>query len=305
MAARAPAFPSVWERAFANKPTSCSWQKLERIGNKVESKLDRPPDKPSVAGALAQQRPEAARVGTCVGDLLAHAPRYFPTSATFNLGKVTLYSSRQIATYAVQLAQSGVAPHTYISLLCFVYQRGRMATWGVFEIGGVSYDLVHLDDRRTTVQTKDAEIGILVTFEDHCFTVDAGEGDTRPKFPGSTRKDGRFCTERHGASLDIWARLDHAMKGKVWLGHQDRCLVISADTGDDDIPNHYIIPFTLERHKGVEGIHLLMRVRSGFVRTPDRYVATFGEVRFSNLVDLALKGKLPKRVTSQNRKKPW
>jgi hypothetical protein len=177
--------------------------------------------------------------------------------------------------------------------------------WGVFKHGDESFDLSHLDDRVVVVRVANVAIGIVVRFSDHCFTEDAIEGDVRPVFQGSTRDDGRFCSKRHAASLKIWDCLTYAMNGRVWFGQSDRYLVVSIDLGEDENPRYYVIPFTLERFKGVKDVSLLMRVRSAFLRTPDRHIATFGEVRFANLVTLTLNGKSPKRIDAQNRKKPW
>jgi hypothetical protein len=173
--------------------------------------------------------------------------------------------------------------------------------WGVFKHGDESFDLSHLDDCVVRV----GDVGILVRFSDHCFTEDALEGDARPVFQASTRDDGRFCSKRYAASLKIWDCLNHAMNGRVWFGENDRYLVVSIDLGEDQDPRYYVIPFTLERFKGVQGVQLLMRVRSAFLRTPNRHIATFGEVRFVNLVTLTLSGKSPKRIYGQNRKTPW
>jgi hypothetical protein len=177
--------------------------------------------------------------------------------------------------------------------------------WGVFKHGDESFDLRHLDDRVVIVRVTEADVGILVRFSDHCFTEDAIEGDVRPIFQGSTRDDGRFCSKRYAASLNIRDCLDRAMKGRVWFGEDDRYLVVSIDLGRDKDLRYYVIPFTLERFKGMKGVRLLMRVRSAFLRTPNRHVATFGEVRFANLVTLTLNGKSPKRIYAQNRKTPW
>lgn len=95
------------------------------------------------------------------------------------------------------------------------------------------------------------------------------------------------------------------MKRRVWFGEDDRYLVVSIDLGKDRDSRYYVIPFTLERFKGVTGVRLVMRIRSAFLRTPNRHVATFGEVRFANLVTLTLNGKSPKRIYAQKRKTPW
>lgn len=184
-------------------------------------------------------------------------------------------------------------------------RRGKVASWGIFQHGARSYDLSHLDERLIVVRAADFDHGILVRFSDHCFTVDAINGDQRPVFPNSSRNDGRFCEVRYQYSLGIWDLLAHAVKGKVWFGEDDRCLVVSLMTGEGDQSQHYIIPFTLERHKGHAKARLLMRVRSAFVRTPDKRIATYGEIKFATLIVTTLNGKSHKRIYDKGRKKPF
>lgn len=92
------------------------------------------------------------------------------------------------------------------------------------------------------------------------------------------------------------------MRGKVWMGQGDRYLVITVDLGEG---RHHVISLSLEKLKGRADAKLWMRVRTGFHRTDDKHVATYGEVRFVNLVGLVLKGKLPPRIYAQNRRTPW
>ena len=134
--------------------------------------------------------------------------------------------------------------------------------WGIFEIEEESFDLGHLDETVISVEIGGEQHAILVEFSDHCFTEDALPDDTRPKFPSSTRKDGRFCVKRYQASLNIWEHLDRAAGGSVWLGESDRCLVVKLTTEEGEDPLHYVIPFTLERWKGDKRAKLKMRVRS-------------------------------------------
>lgn len=176
------------------------------------------------------------------------------------------------------------------------------AKWGVFQNGGDKFDLSHLDDRIATVRMGEVDVPIFVTFSDHCFTADPEADDKRPAFPGCSRKDGRFCTKRYAASLEMWKHIERAMGGRVWMGQGDRYLVITVDLGEG---RHYIVSFSLEKLKGRADAKLLMRVRTGFHRTDDKHVATYGEVRFVNLVGLILKGKLPPRIYAQNRRTPW
>lgn len=169
----------------------------------------------------------------------------------------------------------------------------------------MTYDLGHLDEKIVTVESGGESHSILVRFSDHCFTVEAVDNDSRPKFDRSTRQDGRFCTERYAASLKIWEYLEKAWHGRLWMGEHDRYLLIAVTVGEGSDLCHYIIALTLEKITGRSDAKLLMRVRTAFVRTPDKHVATFGEVRFANLIALTLKGKSPPRIFDQKRKKPW
>ncbi|MBR1175387.1 hypothetical protein JQ617_15600 [Bradyrhizobium sp. KB893862 SZCCT0404] len=175
--------------------------------------------------------------------------------------------------------------------------------WGIFEADGATFDLSHLDQAITSIEIGGEEHAILVEFSDHCFTEEAVADDPRPKFTPSTRTDGRFCEKRYQASLDIWEHIERAMKGPVWLGEDDRCLIVKVGEGEN--PMHYVIPFTLQRWKGDERAKLKMRVRSAFIRDSGDRVATFGQVRFATLVQLTLKGKSPTRNYDRIRKRPW
>ena len=145
--------------------------------------------------------------------------------------------------------------------------------WGIFEIEEESFDLGHLDETVISVEIGGEQHAILVEFSDHCFTEEALPDDARPKFPSSTRKDGRFCVK------------------------------LTTEEGED--PLHYVIPFTLERWKGDKRAKLKMRVRSAFLRDSSRRVATFGQVKFATLVELTLTSASPRRNYDRNRKKPW
>ncbi len=175
-------------------------------------------------------------------------------------------------------------------------------TWGSFTAGGASYDLSHLDDRLLHVEVENLKYSILIQFSDHCFTEDAKPNDTRPVFRPCTRRDGRFCVQRYRASKHIWACIERAVHGKVWLGEGDRNLIIKLDVA----PNrHYIVVFTLDKLKGDQRARFRMRVRTAFERSADQIAATYGEVRFKNLITLIQQGKRPPRIYGSKRKTPW
>jgi hypothetical protein len=156
-----------------------------------------------------------------------------------------------------------------------------------------------------SVVIDDVEHCILVEFSDHCFTDDPLQNDTRPRFTPCSRTDGRFCAKRHKASLNIWEHINHAMGGWVWLGEDDRCLILKLTTEEAKYPLHYVIPFTLERWKGDKRAKLKMRVRSAFIRESGEDVATFGRIKFASLVKLTVQRKSPGRTYDRNRIKPW
>ncbi|QUS38483.1 hypothetical protein RPMA_06290 [Tardiphaga alba] len=173
--------------------------------------------------------------------------------------------------------------------------------WENFTAGGQTYDLRHLDEKIIHVEAGGTKHSILVQFTDHCFTEDAKPGDTRPVFSPGTRKDGRFSEQRYHASKQIWTCLERAVNGKVWLGEGDRNLVVKLNVGPN---SHYIIVFTLEKLKGDERARFRMRVRTAFIRSADKTAATYGEVRFKNLIVLTQQGKRPPRIYDSKRKTP-
>ena len=177
--------------------------------------------------------------------------------------------------------------------------------WPAFQSGGQTFDLRHLDETVISVEIGGEEHFILVEFTDHCFTEDPLPGDTRPTFTPCSRTDGRFCAKRYKASLNIWDHIELATSSWVWLGEDDRCLIVKLTTEEGQDPLRYVIPFTLERWKGDKRAKLKMRVRSAFILDTGNDVATFGRVRFATLVELTIKRKPPKRNYDRNRIKPW
>lgn len=177
--------------------------------------------------------------------------------------------------------------------------------WPAFQSGGQTFDLSHLDETVISVEIDGEEHFILVEFSDHCFTEDPLPNDARPKFTPCSRTDGRFCARRYKASLNIWEYINQARSSWVWLGEDDRCLIVKFATGEGQDQLHYVIPFTLERWKGDKRAKLKMRVRSAFIKDSGEYVATFGRVKFATLVELTIKRKSPGRNYDRNRIKPW
>jgi hypothetical protein len=178
--------------------------------------------------------------------------------------------------------------------------------WGVFETNGRSFDLSHLDESILTIEIDGEEFNILVEFSDHCFTEDAKPNDTRPAFKPCSRKDGRFCEKRYEATLNLRDCIERACLGSVWLGEEDRCIVVKLKAGTEGAQTlHYVVPFTLEKWKGDKRAKLKMRIRSAYLKASTDVLATFGIVKFAKLVELTVKGKKPQRNYQKNRKTPW
>ena len=148
-------------------------------------------------------------------------------------------------------------------------------------------------------------VGILVRFSDHCFTVEAQIDDVRPKYPSASRRDGRFCQQRYAASKNILGLVCSAADGRVWIGQQDRFLIIQLKNEGGQKITEYVIAFTLERHKGVAGVKLLMRIRTAFKSDEGRKADTFGDVSFQTLITCAIQRKSIKKNYSAKRKRPW
>lgn len=174
--------------------------------------------------------------------------------------------------------------------------------WQPFAYQGVTYDLTHLDEYEFSIlDTDKVTRHIAVTFSDHCFTRDPEHGDDPLLiYPKCSRTPGHFCVVRYGLSLSIRKHIAVAVNGQVWNGVGENFVIISAaDQNGRSVT--YGVFFSLDRAKGLP-VDLHMRVRTAF--PADTKIATFGAVRFRNLVALRMKGKRPGKVTGQHRKVP-
>lgn len=183
----------------------------------------------------------------------------------------------------------------------------------------MTYDLTHLDEYEfSVVDTDKVTRCIAVTFTDHCFTRDPEpRDDPFLIYPNCSRAPGHFCVVplkglppsglisydfffRYHLSLGIRKHIDLAINGQVWNGAGENFIIISAaDQNGKSVT--YGVFFSLDRTKGLP-VDLHMRVRTAF--PSDTKIATFGAVRFRNLVALRMKGKRPGKVTGQHRKAP-
>lgn len=175
--------------------------------------------------------------------------------------------------------------------------------WPNFVVGETTYDFSHLNEYTFVAADSDGNNRrIVVSYEDHCFTrKPTGTNDPAPVFPNCSRNDGRFCTERFELSKEIRARLDEALKGKVWNSTSDHYAVIVIDMGEEKI--EYGIVFSLDKVKGIAGVDLHMRIRTAHPRT-DEPLGTFGHIRFAHLIKLRMQNQRPTKLFGKHRKKP-
>ena len=174
--------------------------------------------------------------------------------------------------------------------------------WPPFLYDGKTYDLSHLNPWKLEVaDSAKVTRSILVTCADHCFTKKP-DGDSAPVYPGCSRDDGRFCVERYELSLNLRQMIEHAVGGEIWLGNEERYVVIKGiDFRGRKVD--YAIVFSLEKISGTE-FDLRMHVRSAHKRYEDEPIDTYGSARFAHLVKLAIERKKPKRNFDRNRKRP-
>lgn len=181
---------------------------------------------------------------------------------------------------------------------------GRFEPWQPFVHGETTYDLSHLNDFWLIVRDSGkVERCVRVTFADHCFTrPPAGTSDTAPVYPGCSRPDGRFCTDRYELSLGLRAALEYAASGGiVWNSHGEHFVLIKG-VNFRDARIDYAVIFSLERLRGTE-FDLLMHVRTAHMRD-EKPIDTFGSVRLAHLVTLVMKNKKPTKNFARNRKRP-
>jgi hypothetical protein len=176
------------------------------------------------------------------------------------------------------------------------------SNWTPFAYRGLTYDLTHLDEYEFfVVDTEQLTRNIAVTFSDHCFTRDPEPGDDPLLiYPNCSRTPGYFCFDRYHLSLSIRKHIAYAANGKVWNAEGENYVVIQV-VGLNGRSVEYGVFFSLDRAKGLP-VELHMRVRTAF--PADMKIATFGTVRFRNLVALRMEGKRPRKVTGPHRKRP-
>lgn len=166
--------------------------------------------------------------------------------------------------------------------------------WGKFSFQGQDHPLSHLDQfDRVYAVSADRNVTIRVIFSHHCFTEETLPSHHPDLDFTLHRNDPRsFSFRRHALSATLPSLIGTIMGGKVQMTTGVNYVRLTTQMiGGQECD--YSVFFSLDR-ANVAGIDLLMRVRSAHDRTDP--VQTFGDVRFKNLVELALKGRRPKKI---------
>jgi hypothetical protein len=182
--------------------------------------------------------------------------------------------------------------------------------WPPFVHGEKIFDLSHLNERMDyVVDSKKKKRIVLVTFTDHCFTrLPNGSADAAPRYPGCSRMDGRFCTDRYELSLKLNHHINFSNLREVWntVGDEHYAIVRGVDHRGTRV--EYAVIFSLEKLKGVQAeggtkVDLHMRIRTAHKRN-NKPIETFGSVRFSHLVKLVMENERPLKIYDHKRKRP-
>lgn len=177
------------------------------------------------------------------------------------------------------------------------------SSWSSFTYNGQIYKLFHLDEFEfAVVDTEGFTRTIAVTFGDHCFTHKPKSGDDPALvYPQSDRNPGHFCFERYQLSLFLAARIKQMADGKVWRVQGDNFATLPM-LDQKGHPVMYGIIFNLDRVKGLP-VQLRMRVMTAHpIKENDPVPVTYGQTRFSHLVTLRMKNKMPQRITGGGKK---
>ncbi len=166
--------------------------------------------------------------------------------------------------------------------------------WGKFTFQTQDYQLSHLDQFDHKYQfSAERTVTIRVIFGHHCFSRGKHPGDHPDLDYTLHPKDERsFCFIRHSLSLNLPGVIPHIMGGKVSMADGTNYVRITLQQVGGQSYN-YAVFFSLDRTND-SGADLIMRIRSAYDQASG--VSTYGEVRFKNLVELALKGKRPKKI---------
>lgn len=154
--------------------------------------------------------------------------------------------------------------------------------WGKKQIGGVIYDLSHLDPFLMGVTPKAENARtykVRVSFGCHTFTRELTPED-KPDLRFRAGDELRcFCTERHKLSLELPDMIRYAANGRVYFSERSTFLVIESTP---------VAFFNAEKAKKQDGYDVTMFVTSAYAKPklPNKLPA----VTLSTLIDYRFKG---------------
>jgi hypothetical protein len=165
--------------------------------------------------------------------------------------------------------------------------------WGKKQIGGLVYDLSHLDPFLMDVAPRaDSAVPyrVRVSFGCHTFTRKLTLHD-QPDLHFRAGKELRcFCTDRHRLSLQLPDMIRYAANGRVYFSELATFLIIESESSANA---PYVAFFNAEKAKKQDGYDAAMFVTSAYLKPslPDKLPA----VTLATLIDYRVRGKPLKR----------
>jgi hypothetical protein len=166
-------------------------------------------------------------------------------------------------------------------------------SWGAVRIGGVEYDLTHLDPLLIWVQPN-AEgarmLRVLVSFSHHVFTRAIQPDDDPAAVCGPSTDLRCFCPERFGLSLRLREIIKAAGTQKAFFPapnhvRQRNFLLLEVEAGQPP----YLIAFNLERAARAD-VEAVMFVVSAHSRPSLPPKSQMDSIRFATLVAKVVRG---------------
>ncbi|HEV7600187.1 MAG TPA: hypothetical protein VGO49_07995 [Bradyrhizobium sp.] len=180
-----------------------------------------------------------------------------------------------------------------------------MPNFGKKRIGGVDYDLEHLDSFKLEVKPKAEEAPtymVRVTFGFHCFTRKITAGDSPGLYMTHDKEWRCFCFDRYELSKELVGMIKYAANGRAYFGEKSNFLIVES-LSQQNAP--YVAFFDIEKAKKSDGVDAVMFVTSAHLRPklPDRLPA----ISFATIVDYRIQEKTlkrpePRRIIVQKRK---
>jgi len=176
-------------------------------------------------------------------------------------------------------------------------------------VGGVAYDLSHLDPVRFQVPSEKLRRAVTVRcrFSNHVFTRAFGPGTAPPDVP--VIMDGVrqrvFCPDRYQLSLclpsavlrlrdpRIYVRQTRARRNWLYVALIELPVTASAGCGQSTAPLRYQVFFTLRKSSKRDGARedVEMVVESAYAEDPARPAELLGRALFAGLAVAAVEGR--------------